>query len=150
MVDIDLEKFFDHVNHDRLMSSLARQIEDKRMLKLIRGYLTAGILDNGLVSTPTEGTQQGGPLSPFLSNVVLDELDKELEKRGHRFVRYGDDCNIYVRTQRAGGGVMDSITRSIEKKLKLRINSEKSAVGDPGKRKFLGFSFTGGRDPNRI
>lgn len=150
VVDIDLEKFFDHVNHDRLMSSLARQIEDKLVLKLIRAYLTAGILDNGLVSTPTEGTPQGGPLSPFLSNVVLDELDKELEKRGHRFVRYGDDCNIYVRTQRAGERVMHSITRFIEKKLKLRINSGKSAVGDPRKRKFPGFSFTGGRQPNRI
>lgn len=150
VVDIDLEKFFDHVNHDRLMSSLARQIEDKRALKLIRAYLTAGILDHGLVSNPTEGTPQGGPLSPFLSNVVLDELDKELEKRGHHFVRYGDDCNIYVRTQRAGERVMHSITRFIEKKLKLRINSEKSAVGDPRKRTFLGFSFTGGRQPNRI
>jgi RNA-directed DNA polymerase len=150
VVDIDLEKFFDRINHDRLMSRLARQIEDKRVLKLIRGYLTAGILVGGLVSTQAEGAPQGGPLSPVLSNVVLDELDKELERRGHRFVRYGDDCNIYVKTQRAGERVMESIARFIEKKLKLRINSEKSAVGDPRKRKFLGFSFTGGRQPNRI
>jgi len=150
VVDIDLEKFFDQVCHDRLMSRLAQEIEDKRVLKLIRAYLTAGILENGLVNTPTEGTPQGGPLSPFLSNVVLDELDKELEKRGHRFVRYADDCNIYVRSKRAGERVMQSISRFIETKLKLRINSQKSAVGKPQKRKFLGFSFTGGKQPDRI
>jgi RNA-directed DNA polymerase len=150
VVDIDLEKFFDRVCHDRLMSRLAQEIQDKRVLKLIRRYLTAGILENGLVSTPTEGTPQGGPLSPFLSNVVLDELDKELEKRGHCFVRYADDSNIYVRSQRAGERVMESVSRFIEKRLKLRVNSNKSAVGEPKRRKFLGFSFTGGREPNRI
>lgn len=150
VVDIDLERFFDRVCHDRLMSRLAQEIEDKRVLKLIRSYLTAGILENGLVSIPTEGTPQGGPLSPFLSNVVLDELDKELERRGHHFVRYADDSNIYVRSQRAGERVMESVSRFIEKKLKLRVNSEKSAVGEPKRRKFLGFSFTGGREPNRI
>lgn len=150
VVDIDLEKFFDRVCHDRLMSQLALEIEDKRVLKLIRAYLSAGILENGLVSTPTEGTPQGGPLSPFLSNVVLDELDRELEVRGHRFVRYADDSNIYVSSQKAGERVMQSITRFIENKLKLRVNSEKSAVGNPQKRKFLGFSFTGGKQPNRI
>lgn len=150
VVDIDLEKFFDRICHDCLMSRLAQEIEDKRVLKLIRSYLTAGVLGDGLVSTPTEGTPQGGPLSPFLSNVVLDELDKELEKRGHRFVRYADDSNIYVRSQRAGERVMKSVSRFIEKRLKLRVNSDKSAVGDPKRRKFLGFSFTGGREPNRI
>lgn len=131
VVDIDLEKFFDRVNHDRLMSSLARRIEDKRVLQLILRFLTARILVGGSVSIPAEGTLQGGPLSPFIYNVVLDELDKGLKKRGHRFVCYCDDCNIYVRTKQVGEQVMRNITLFIEKKLKLRINSEKSAVRDP-------------------
>jgi RNA-directed DNA polymerase len=149
VVDIDLEKFFDRVCHDRLMSRLARRIGDKRVLKLIRSYLEAGIMENGLVTVPTEGTPQGGPLSPFLSNVVLDELDKELEARGHRFVRYADDCNIYVRSQRAGERVMESISGFIEKRLKLKVNKGKSAVDLPQNRKFLGFTLTGGRNPHR-
>lgn len=149
VIDLDLESFFDRVNHDRLMSRLAQQIADKRVLKLIRGYLQAGILENGLVSVPKEGTPQGGPLSPFLSNVVLDELDKELVRRGHRFVRYGDDCNIYVKSQRAGERVKDSLTRFITQRLKLRVNEAKSAVDVPAKRKFLGFTFTAGRSANR-
>lgn len=149
VVDIDLEKFFDRVCHDRLMSRLAQRIEDKRALKLIRSYLEAGILEDGLVTVPTEGTPQGGPLSPFLSNVVLDELDKELEARGHRFVRYADDCNIYVRSQRAGERVMESISRFIEKRLKLKVNKRKSAVDLPQHRKVLGFTLTGGREPYR-
>ncbi len=149
VVDLDLEKFFDRVNHDRLMSRLAQEIGDKRVWKLIRAYLNAGILQNGLVSVPKEGTPQGSPLSPFLSNVVLDELDQELEHRGHRFVRYAADCNIYVRTQRAGERVMASVSRFVSRRLKLRVNREKSAVDVPQKRKFLGFTFTGGRLPNR-
>ncbi len=149
VVDLDLESFFDRVNHDRLMSRLARQIADKRVLKLIRAYLRAGILENGLVSIPTEGTPQGGPLSPFLSNVVLDEWDKELERRGHRFVRYGDDCNVYVNSRRAGERVKDSLTRFISHRLKLKVNEAKSAVDMPQNRKFLGFTFTGGRLANR-
>jgi RNA-directed DNA polymerase len=149
VVDLDLEKFFDRVNHDRLMSRLAQQIGDKRLLKLIRAYLNAGILRNGLVSVPKEGTPQGSPLSPFLSNVVLDELDQELERRGHRFVRYADDCNIYVRSRRAGERVMAGVSRFVSQRLKLRVNEEKSAVDVPQKRKFLGFTFTGGRSPNR-
>jgi RNA-directed DNA polymerase len=149
VVDLDLESFFDRVNHDRLLSRLSRDIADKRELKLIRGYLKAGILEDGLVSVPTEGTPQGGPLSPFLSNVVLDELDKELERRGHRFVRYGDDCNIYVKSRRAGNRVMDSLTRFISHRLKLRVNKAKSAADVPQRRTFLGFTFTAGRLPNR-
>ena len=149
VVDIDLEKFFDRVNHDRLMARLAKRIADKRMLKLIRAYLTAGVMSQGLVSPVDEGTPQGGPLSPLLSNIVLDELDRELEQRGHRFVRYADDCNIYVRTPRAGERVMKSITSFIAKTLKLKVNGEKSAVDRPSRRKFLGFSFTGGRDIKR-
>lgn len=143
VVDIDLEKFFDRVNHDRLLSSLAQRISDARVLKLIRAYLKAGVLENGLVNPRQEGAAQGGPLSPFLSNVVLDELDKELEKRGHLFVRYGDDCNIYVRSQRAGERVMASISRFITHRLKLKVNQGKSAVARPRTRKFLGFSLTG-------
>jgi RNA-directed DNA polymerase len=142
VVDIDLEKFFDRVNHDRLMARLANRIGDKRMLKLIRGFLTVGVMEDGLVRPIDEGTPQGGPLSPLLSNIVLDELDRELEKRGHRFVRYADDCNIYVRSTRAGERVMASIGEFISRKLKLKVNSEKSAVDWPSKRKFLGFSFT--------
>ena len=149
VVDLDLEKFFDRVPHDRLMAALAKRIADKRMLKLIRAFLKAGVMENGLVSPIDEGTPQGGPLSPMLSNVVLDELDRELERRGHRFVRYADDCNIYVRSERAGQRVMDSITGFITRKLKLRVNSDKSAVGRPRQRKFLGFSFTGGENPRR-
>jgi RNA-directed DNA polymerase len=149
VVDIDLEKFFDRVGHDRLMSRLAERIQDKRVLKLIRSYLRAGILENGLVHVPTEGTPQGGPLSPFLSNVVLDELDKELEARGHRFVRYADDCNIYVKSQRAGERVMASIRRFITNRLKLMVNAAKSAVDLPQNRSILGYTFTGGIRPNR-
>jgi len=149
VVDLDLEAFFDRVHHDRLMSRLAERIADRRVLKLIRGYLQAGILENGLVSVPTEGTPQGGPLSPFLSNVVLDEWDKELERRGHRFVRYGDDCNIYVKSRRAGERVKASLTRFVTERLKLRVNEAKSAVDVPHRRSFLGFSFTAGRSANR-
>jgi len=144
VVDLDLEKFFDRVNHDRLMASIARRIDDRRLLKLVRGFLTSGVLIGGLVSPTTEGTPQGGPLSPLLSNIVLDELDKELERRGHRFVRYADDANIYVRSRRAGERVMASVKRFITGTLKLRVNEKKSAVAHPGDRKFLGFSF--GRD----
>jgi RNA-directed DNA polymerase len=149
VVDIDLEHFFDRVCHDRLMSRLARQIVDKRVLKLIRAYLRAGILENGLITLPVEGTPQGSPLSPFLSNIVLDELDKELEARGLRFCRYGDDCNIYVRSARAGARVMASVSRFITQRLKLLVNERKSAVDRPQNRSFLGFSFTGGKAPNR-
>jgi len=149
VVDIDLEKFFDRVHHDRLMAALAKRIADKRMLKLIRAFLNAGVMENGLVSPVDEGTPQGGPLSPLLSNIVLDELDRELERRGHRFVRYADDCNIYVRSHRAGERVMESITNFISKKLQLKINREKSAVARPRERKFLGFSFTSGSDIRR-
>lgn len=143
VVDLDLEKFFDRVNHDKLMARLARRISDKRMLKLIRAFLRAGVLERGLVSPIDEGTPQGGPLSPLLSNIVLDELDRELEQRGHRFVRYADDCNIYVRSQRAGERVMKSVSQFITSKLKLKVNEEKSAVARPDKRKFLSFSFLG-------
>ena len=149
VVDIDLEKFFDRVCHDRLMSRLAERITDKRVLQLIRASLHAGILEDGLITPPTEGTPQGSPLSPFLSNVVLDELDKELEARGLRFCRYADDSNIYVRSARAGARVMASISRFITQRLKLRVNGEKSAVDHPWKRSFLGFSFTGGKLPKR-
>jgi len=142
VVDIDLEKFFDKVNHDRLMRILSHRIKDPKVLQLIRRYLQSGVMEKGLVSPNTEGTPQGGPLSPLLSNIVLDELDKELEKRGLRFVRYADDCNIYVRSKRAGERIMKSITTFIERKLKLKVNHEKSAVDRPWKRKFLGFTFT--------
>jgi RNA-directed DNA polymerase len=147
VVDIDLEKFFDKVNHDRLMTTLARTITDVSLIKLIRRYLQAGIMENGLTTMNVEGTPQGGPLSPLLSNIVLDELDKELERRGHRFVRYADDCNIYVKSRRAGERVMNAITLFIEKKLKLKVNRAKSAVDRPWKRKFLGFSFTHHKEP---
>jgi RNA-directed DNA polymerase len=140
VVDIDLAKFFDRVNHDRLMAAVAARVSDRRVLRLIRGYLTAGVLDGGLFEESREGTPQGGPLSPLLSNLVLDELDRELERRGHRFVRYADDCNIYVRSERAGHRVMASLTRFIEHRLKLQINAEKSAVARPWQRSFLGFT----------
>ena len=149
VVDIDLEKFFDRVNHDILMGLVAKRVADKRILKLIRSFLTAGVLEGGLVSPTEEGTPQGGPLSPLLSNLMLDELDKELEKRGHRFVRYADDCNIYVRSQRAGERVMAGIEGFLAKRLKLKVNKAKSAVAKPSVRKFLGFSFTGGTEPRR-
>lgn len=149
VVDLDLEKFFDRVNHDRLMARMAQRISDKRVLKLIRRFLQAGVMENGLVSPVQEGTPQGGPLSPLLSNIVLDELDRELERRGHRHVRYADDCNIYVRSQRAGERVMASITRFLTTKLKLKVNQAKSAVAQPRERKFLGFSFTGGKQARR-
>jgi RNA-directed DNA polymerase len=149
VVDIDLEKFFDRVNHDILMGLVAKRVTDKRILKLIRGFLTAGVLADGLVSPSEEGTPQGGPLSPLLSNLMLDVLDKELETRGHRFVRYADDCNIYVRSQRAGERVMESIEQFLAKRLKLKVNKAKSAVAKPSVRKFLGFSFTGGKQPRR-
>jgi RNA-directed DNA polymerase len=142
VVDIDLEKFFDRVNHDLLMSKIAKRVEDKRVLKLIRGFLNAGVMENGLVSTTEEGTPQGGPLSPLLSNLMLDELDKELEKRGHKFCRFADDCNIYVKSEKAGQRVMQSISKFITQKLKLKVNSAKSAVGKPKDRKFLGYSFS--------
>jgi group II intron reverse transcriptase/maturase len=147
VVDIDLEKFFDRVNHDRLMARIAERVENKNILKLIRKYLQSGILVNGVVMESQEGTPQGGPLSPLLSNIVLDELDKELEKRGHRFVRYADDCNIYVKTRKAGRRVKNSVTDFVESRLKLKVNQEKSAVDRPWKRKFLGFSFTWNKVP---
>ena len=149
-VDLDLEKFFDRVNHDKLMGRIANRIEDKRLLKLIRAFLNAGVMENGLVSPSVEGTPQGGPLSPLLSNLVLDELDRELERRGHRFVRYADDCNIYVRSERAGQRVMESITRFITQRLKLKVNETKSAVARPQERKFLGFSFSAGPEVKRV
>jgi RNA-directed DNA polymerase len=143
VVDLDLEKFFDRVNHDKLMGKIRRDIQDVRVLKLIRAYLNAGVMDNGVFNRSEEGTPQGGPLSPLLSNIVLDDLDHELEYRGHRFVRYADDCNIYVKTPRAGERVMKSVKEFIEKKLKLKVNEKKSKVDKPTKRKFLGFSFFG-------
>lgn len=144
VVDLDLEKFFDRVNHDKLMGKIRRDIQDVRVLKLIRAYLNCGVMDNGIVSRSEEGTPQGGPLSPLLSNIVLDDFDYELEKRGHKFVRYADDCNIYVKTARAGERVMKSVKEFIEKKLKLKVNDNKSKVAKPSERKFLGFSFLGG------
>ena len=150
VVDLDLEKFFDRVNHDKLMGQIAKRVEDKRLLKLIRAFLNAGVMENGLVSPSVEGTPQGGPLSPLLSNLVLDELDRELEQRGHRFVRYADDSNIYVRSERAGQRVMESVTRFITQKLKLKVNEAKSAVGRPQERKFLGFSFSEGPEVKRV
>ncbi|HEU0053858.1 MAG TPA: group II intron reverse transcriptase/maturase, partial [Longimicrobium sp.] len=140
VVDVDLEKFFDRVNHDVLMGRLEKRIGDKRMLGLIRGYLNAGIMVNGVVMERHEGTPQGGPLSPLLANVLLDEVDKELEKRGHAFVRYADDCNVYVRSKRAGEDVMETL-RCLYAGLRLRINEAKSAVARPWGRKFLGYSF---------
>src|SRR6266478_6035807 len=149
-VDLDLEKFFDRVNHDKLMGRIVKRVEDKRLLKLIRAFLNAGVMENGLVSPSVEGTPQGGPLSPLLSNLVLDELDRELERRGHRFVRYADDSNIYVRSERAGQRVMKSVTRFITQELKLKVNETKSAVSQPQERKFLGFSFTASPEAKRV
>jgi RNA-directed DNA polymerase len=149
-VDLDLEKFFDRVNHDKLMGQIAKRVEDKRLRKLIRAFLNAGVMENGLVSPSVEGTPQGGPLSPLLSNLVLDELDRELECRGHCYVRYADDCNIYVRSEQAGRRVMESITRFITHQLKLKVNETKSAVARPQERKFLGFSFTAGPEVKRV
>ena len=141
VVDLDLEKFFDRVNHDKLMSLVARKVKDKRVLRLIRKYLESGVLVNGIKVKNEEGTPQGGPLSPLLANIMLDELDKKLESRGHKFCRYADDCNIYVGSMKAGARVMAGITRYIESVLKLKVNRKKSAVDIPGRRKFLGFSF---------
>jgi RNA-directed DNA polymerase len=150
VIDMDLEKFFDRIHHDRLMAKLAERVTDKTVLKLIRTYLRAGVMEGGLVQASTEGAPQGGPLSPLLSNIVLDELDKELEKRNLRFVRYADDCNIYVKTWKAGHRVMKSIAAFIEGKLKLRVNREKSAVDRPWKRKFLGFTFSWDKKNPRV
>jgi RNA-directed DNA polymerase len=149
VVDLDLEKFFDRVNHDKLMAKIAERVRDKRMLKLIRTFLRTGVMEGGLVSPVDEGTPQGGPLSPLLSNIVLDEFDRELERRGLRFARYADDSNIYVRSRRAGERVMASITRFITTKLRLKVNEQKSAVARPWARKFLGFSFTNAGIPKR-
>ena len=142
VVDLDLEKFFDRVNHDVMMSRLARRIKDQRVLRLIRRYLQAGMMANGLATVRREGTPQGGPLSPLLSNILLDELDKELERRGHKFCRYADDSNIYVQSRSAGERVMKSITKFLERRLRLKVNAEKSAVARPWERKFLGYSLT--------
>src|SRR3989454_6224390 len=149
VVDLDLEKFFDRVNHDKLIAAIARRVTDKRVLRLIGAFLKVGVLENGLVSPAEEGTPQGGPLSPLLSNIVLDELDRELERRKHRFVRYADDCNIYVRSQRAGQRVMSSVTGFLTRRLKLKVNEAKSAVARPVERKFLGFSFSSNKEPKR-
>jgi RNA-directed DNA polymerase len=147
VVDLDMEKFFDRVNHDVLMARVARKVGDKRVLRLIRRYLQVGIMDGGLVEPSREGNPQGGPLSPLLSNILLDELDKELERRGHAFCRYADDSNIYVASRRAGERVKESITRFLERRLKLKVNEEKSAVDRPWRRKFLGYSMTADREP---
>ncbi len=149
VVDLDLEKFFDRVHHDKLMGRLAQRVDDKRLRTLIRAFLNAGVMENGLVGPSVQGTPQGGPLSPLLSNLVLDELDRELERRGHRFVRYADDCNIYVRSERAGHRVMESVSRFITGELKLKVNETKSAVARPQDRKFLGFTVTAGPEVKR-
>lgn len=150
VVDIDLEKFFDKVNHDILMARVARKVKDKKILLLIRRYLQAGVLENGLIQSIEEGTPQGGPLSPLLSNIMLDDFDKELEKRNLRFARYADDCNIYIKTEIAGHRVMKSAIKFLTTKLKLKVNEQKSAVAQPWNRKFLGFTFTSGKEPGRI
>ncbi len=144
VVDLDLDRFFDRVNHDMLMARVARRVQDKRVLKLLRSYLTAGVMDNGVVVGTAEGTPQGGPLSPLLANILLDDLDRELERRGHCFIRYADDCNIYVQSQRAGERVLASVTHWIETRLKLRVNPEKSAVDRAYRREVLGFSLLPG------
>ena len=150
VVDLDLEKFFDRVNHDKLMAAIARRVTDKRMLQLIGAFLKVGVMENGLVSPAEEGTPQGGPLSPLLSNIVLDELDRELQRRKHRFVRYADDCNIYVGSRRAGQRVMNSITGFLSRQWKLKVNEAKSAVARPETRKFLGFSFSLNKEPKAL
>jgi RNA-directed DNA polymerase len=147
VVDMDLAKFFDEVNHDRLIMRIKSKVNDKGLLQLLRKYLTSGIMVDGVTTIRGKGTPQGSPLSPLLSNIVLDELDKELEHRGHSFCRYADDCNIYVRSRKAAERVMESITGFVEQKLKLRVNKDKSAVAMPVQRKFLGYSFTGHRKP---
>ncbi len=147
VVDLDLEKFFDRVNHDVLMARVARRVKDKRILRLLRRNLESGVMVGGVIQEREEGTPQGGPLSPFLSNILLDDLDKELERRGHRFCRYADDCNIYVRSKKAGGRVMESISRFLEKRLRLKVNREKSAVDRPWRRDFLGYTMTWHRQP---
>src|SRR5215469_11785496 len=150
VVDLDLEKFFDRVNHDSLMARVAARVADKRVLKLIRAFLKSGVMEGGLVSPVEEGTPQGGPLSPLLSNLVLDDLDKELTRRGHHFCRYADDCNIYVRSRRAGERVMASVSRFLIQKLRLKVNEAKSAVARPEERKFLGFSISNDGSERRI
>ena len=150
VVDLDLEKFFDRVNHDGLMARVAARVADKRVLKLIRAFLNAGVMEDGLVRPMDEGTPQGGPLSPLLSNLVLDDLDKELARRGLRFCRYADDCNIYVRSRRAGERVMASVSRFLTVRLKLKVNETKSAVARPEQRKFLGFSISNDGSERRI
>jgi RNA-directed DNA polymerase len=147
VVDLDLEDFFDRVNHDVVMARVARRVKDKRVLRLIGRYLRAGMMEGGLVSPRTEGTPQGGPLSPLLSNILLDELDKELERRGHRFVRYADDCNVYVKSEAAGERVLASLEKFLAKRLRLKVNREKSKVRRPWKCKFLGYSVTVHREP---
>ena len=147
VADIDLEKFFDKVNHDSLMARVARRIGDKTLLRLIRRYLEAGMMQDGIVEARSEGTPQGGPLSPLLSNILLDDMDKELERRGHKFARYADDCNIYVKSKAAGERVLANVTRFVEKRLKLKVNANKSAVDRPWNRKFLGCSMTSTRQP---
>jgi RNA-directed DNA polymerase len=149
VVDLDLEKFFARVNHDKLMAAIARRVTDKRVLRLIGAFLKVGVMENGLVSLAEEGTPQGGPLSPLLSNIVRDELDRELERRKHRFVRYADDCNIYVRSRRAGQRVMMNVTRFLTRRLQLRVNEAKSAVARAETREFLGFSFSHNKEPQR-
>jgi RNA-directed DNA polymerase len=149
VVDLDLEKFFDRVNHDILMGRIAKRVNDPRLLRLLRAFLNAGVMEDGLVSPTDEGTPQGGPLSPLLSNIVLDDLDQELMQRGLRFARYADDCNIYVSSRRAGERVMASVTCFLTTRLKLKVNEAKSAVARPWERKFLGFSFTRGKVPKR-
>lgn len=147
VVDLDLEKFFDRVNHDVLMARVARRVKDKRLLRLLRRYLESGVMVGGVIQEREEGTPQGGPLSPLFSNILLDDLDKELERRGHRFCRYADDCNIYVKSKAAGERVMESITRFLEKRLRLKVNREKSAVDRPWRRDFLGYTMTWHRQP---
>jgi RNA-directed DNA polymerase len=150
VVDIDLEKFFDRINHDMLMARVARRVKDKKILLLIRRFLESGVMEDGLVKPTDEGAPQGGPLSPLLSNIMLDDFDKELEKRGLRFARYADDCNIYVKSEKAGNRVMEATVRYLIEKLKLKVNQQKSAVDRPWNRKFLGFTFTQGKVLNRI